>query len=125
MLGGALAIVTGRPEADIDGFLAPLRLPLADLNEQLVGTSENLSANDPAALRTASERYAADALLAVQAEDGSEAYTRRGDLQVAASGVLTTGGVPDAQLVDKAMSHVVLPSILYREQRYKLPPVTK
>jgi flagellar basal-body rod protein FlgF len=32
-----------------------------------------------------------DALLTVQAEDGSEAYTRRGDLQVAATGVLTTG----------------------------------
>lgn len=28
-LGGALAIVTGRPEVDIDGFLAPLQLPLA------------------------------------------------------------------------------------------------
>lgn len=33
---------------------------------------------------------AGDALLGVQAEDGSEAYTRRGDLQVAASGLLTT-----------------------------------
>ncbi|MBY0408633.1 MAG: trehalose-phosphatase, partial [Burkholderiaceae bacterium] len=28
-LGGALAIVTGRPAADIDHFLAPLCLPLA------------------------------------------------------------------------------------------------
>src|ERR1043166_3819055 len=32
-----------------------------------------------------------DALLAVQAEDGSEAYTRRGDLQVSPTGVVTTG----------------------------------
>lgn len=32
-----------------------------------------------------------DALLAVQAPDGSEAYTRRGDLQLAESGLLTTG----------------------------------
>lgn len=32
-----------------------------------------------------------DAWLAVQAADGSEAYTRRGDLTVAASGVLETG----------------------------------
>lgn len=29
LLGGAVAIVTGRTESDIDGFLAPLRLPLA------------------------------------------------------------------------------------------------
>lgn len=36
-----------------------------------------------------------DALLTVQAEDGSEAYTRRGDLQVSDSGLLTTGeGTP-------------------------------
>lgn len=36
-----------------------------------------------------------DAMLAVQATDGTEAYTRRGDLQVAESGLLTTGdGLP-------------------------------
>lgn len=32
-----------------------------------------------------------DALLAVQAQDGSEAYTRRGDLQLSPTGLLTTG----------------------------------
>src|SRR4051812_17395942 len=32
-----------------------------------------------------------DDLLAVQADDGSEAYTRRGDLQVSPTGVVTTG----------------------------------
>lgn len=36
-----------------------------------------------------------DAMLAVQAADGSEAYTRRGDLQISPSGLLTTGdGAP-------------------------------
>lgn len=36
-----------------------------------------------------------DAMLTVQAENGEEAYTRRGDLTVAASGLLTTGaGAP-------------------------------
>lgn len=47
----------------------PLRLPLADLGEQLVATPENLGANEPTALRSASERYAADALLAVHARE--------------------------------------------------------
>jgi flagellar basal-body rod protein FlgF len=32
-----------------------------------------------------------DALLVVQAKDGEEAYTRRGDLQISSSGLLTTG----------------------------------
>lgn len=49
----------------------PLRLPLADLSEQLVAVIENLTANDPAALRAASERYAADALLAVVAREAN------------------------------------------------------
>ena len=47
----------------------PLRLPLADLDEQIVGTPENLNAAQPDALRAASERYAADALLAVDAKE--------------------------------------------------------
>lgn len=49
----------------------PLRLPLADLSEQLLAVPENLTANDPAALREASERYAADALLAVVAREAN------------------------------------------------------
>lgn len=36
-----------------------------------------------------------DSMLAVQAQDGEESYTRRGDLMIAPSGLLTTGdGVP-------------------------------
>jgi hypothetical protein len=45
----------------------PLRLPLADLQEQLVTPSSE--GNDPAPLREASERYGADALLAVHAHE--------------------------------------------------------
>ena len=41
-----------------------------------------------------------DALLAVQSPDGQEAYTRRGDLKVTDSGLLTTGGIDQLQLVD-------------------------
>lgn len=39
-----------------------------------------------------------------------------------ATKTLTTVATPPSpELVDKAMSHVILPSMLYREQRYKLP----
>ncbi|MGF6220839.1 DUF2066 domain-containing protein [Pseudomonas frederiksbergensis] len=51
----------------------PLRLPLADLNEQIVATAPNLESADPAPLRGASDRYNADALLAVHArEEGGQ-----------------------------------------------------
>jgi hypothetical protein len=47
----------------------PLRLPLADLSEQGVGTAKNLEGTDPAPLKEASERYGADALLAVHGHE--------------------------------------------------------
>lgn len=75
--GGSL-IGDGQDAAQVVGQAAqhrglPVRLPLADLAEQLVATPENLAGSEPAALRTASERYAADALLAVLArEEGGQ-----------------------------------------------------
>ena len=47
----------------------PLRLPLADLQEQLVANAKQLEGSDPAPLREASERYGANALLAVHAHE--------------------------------------------------------
>ena len=47
-----------------------------------------------------------DAWLAVQAPDGSEAYTRRGDLEVAPSGVLQTG---DGYIVQGGSGPITLP----------------
>ncbi|WP_263263917.1 DUF2066 domain-containing protein [Pseudomonas sp. RIT-PI-S] len=51
----------------------PLKLPLADLEEQLAATAKNLEGTDPAPLQGVSHRYGADALLAVHAStDGSQ-----------------------------------------------------
>lgn len=51
----------------------PLRLPLADLSEQLAATAKNLEGTDPAPLKAVSDRYNADALLAVHAhQDGDK-----------------------------------------------------
>lgn len=47
----------------------PLRLPLADLQEQLVANAKQIDASKPGPLREASERYGADALLAVHAQE--------------------------------------------------------
>lgn len=47
----------------------PLRLPLADLSEQIVATAKNLEGTDSAPLKSASDRYGADALLAVHARE--------------------------------------------------------
>ncbi|WP_152221524.1 DUF2066 domain-containing protein [Pseudomonas sp. SCB32] len=53
----------------------PLRLPIADLSEQQVGTAANLNAAQPDALKSASERYGADALLAVDAKEAGGKWT--------------------------------------------------
>ncbi|KEY86976.1 hypothetical protein D3C76_598460 [compost metagenome] len=60
----------------------PLRLPLADLQEQLVANAKQIEASDPAPLREASERYAADALLAVHAHEADGKWQGRWQLWV-------------------------------------------
>lgn len=52
----------------------PLRLPLADLSEQLAVSAETLASKDPQELRELSERYDADGLLAVRARQSSERW---------------------------------------------------
>ncbi|OSO74309.1 hypothetical protein B6N17_005600 [Stutzerimonas stutzeri] len=52
----------------------PLRLPLADLSEQLLATPEALGANSQQTLGEASERYDADVLLAVHAREGDSGW---------------------------------------------------
>ncbi|MGE8468071.1 MAG: DUF2066 domain-containing protein [Pseudomonas putida] len=60
----------------------PLRLPLADLQEQLVANAKQIEGNDPKPLREASERYAADALLAVHAQEAEGKWQGKWQLWV-------------------------------------------
>lgn len=71
--GGATLVGDGQPasasvQRGAQRAGLPIRLPIADLTEQLAGTAANIDANDPTALRQASERYGANALLAVHAK---------------------------------------------------------
>lgn len=52
----------------------PIQLPLADLDEQLLATPAVFTADDPQALRNASERYDADVLLVVYAVEANGAW---------------------------------------------------
>ena len=52
----------------------PLRLPLADLGEQIAATAEAVAAVEPRALRDVSERYDADGLLAVLAKHSDDSW---------------------------------------------------
>lgn len=52
----------------------PLRLPMADLSEQLAATADTVVAKEPQALREVSERYDADGLLTVLAKQSGETW---------------------------------------------------
>ena len=52
----------------------PLRLPLADLSEQLAATADAVTAEQPRALLDVSERYDTDGLLAVLAKQSADAF---------------------------------------------------
>lgn len=82
----------------------PLRLPLADLSEQLVGTAENLEGSNPAPLNDASERYGADALLAVHAHEDEGKWTAKWRLWVGEQQEQGSAEAPDqAALADAVM----------------------
>ena len=72
--GGAVAVVTGRPTADIDAFLAPLRLPVAALHGLAVRLACGAALEAPsqaaglAAVRHAFDEFAA-AHAGTQVED--------------------------------------------------------
>lgn len=52
----------------------PLRLPLADLSEQIVATEENLAARESLELKEASERYESDVVLTVRAKQSADSW---------------------------------------------------
>lgn len=60
----------------------PLNFPLGDLQEQLLATTATLTSSEASALRTASEGYASDAVLAVVAQPGDTAWKGRWQLWV-------------------------------------------
>jgi len=96
------AVANNIANASTTGFRAemtsvqPLWLTGPGLPDRAVASGEVASANMAGGSVTMTGRpldiaLNGDALLAVQAPDGEESYTRRGDLQLAASGLLTTG----------------------------------
>ena len=85
----------------------PLRLPLADLQEQLVANAKQIEGNDPAPLREASERYGADALLAVHAQEADGKWQGKWQLWLGDQREQGTAeGADQAALADAVMMAV-------------------
>ncbi|MCE5976142.1 DUF2066 domain-containing protein [Pseudomonas sp. JR33AA] len=85
----------------------PLRLPLADLQEQLVANAKQVEASNPAPLREASERYGADALLAVHAQEADGKWQGKWQLWLGDQREQGTAeGADQAALADAVMMAV-------------------
>jgi flagellar basal-body rod protein FlgF len=111
------AIANNLANAQTPGFRADIAnaqslwLDGSGLDARAMASEEVLGADMKAGTVTSTGRdldiaMQGDALLVVQAENGEEAYTRRGDLQVAPSGLLTTG---DGHPVQGGQGPVTIP----------------
>ena len=111
------AIANNLANAQTPGFRAEMAeaqslwLDGSGLDARAMASEEVLGADLKAGTVTATGRdldiaMQGDALLVVQAGNGEEAYTRRGDLQVSPSGLLTTG---DGHPVQGGQGPVTIP----------------
>lgn len=111
------AIANNLANAQTPGFRADMAsaqslwLDGSGLDARAMASEEVLGADMKAGTVTATGRdldiaMQGDALLVVQAGNGEEAYTRRGDLQVSPSGLLTTG---DGHPVQGGQGPVTIP----------------
>ncbi|MGH6649519.1 MAG: flagellar basal body rod protein FlgF [Sphingopyxis sp.] len=111
------AIANNLANAQTPGFRADLAeaqtlwLHGSGADSRAVSSEEVVGADMRAGTITATGRdldvaMAGDAMLVVQAPNGEEAYTRRGDLQVSPSGLLTTG---DGHPVQGSQGPVTIP----------------
>ena len=84
-----------------------VRLPLADLSEQLLADQDQLFSQEPQALREASERYAADALMTVAAKSTGEQWQGRWQLWLGEERLHgQASGADQAALADTIMTAV-------------------
>lgn len=110
--GGATLAVDGQDgsaalRAAAQNRGVPLSLPLGDLNEQLLANPASLRASDLQAVRSASERYAADALLAVVARNAGASWQADWQLQVGNERVAgSSTAASEATLADAVMLDV-------------------
>jgi hypothetical protein len=97
----------------------PLRLPLADLSEQLVATPETVTAKDPQALRDVSERYDADGLLTVMAKQSGETWQANWRLWV---GDKQTQGKASGDTRSALADEVMLAVSTFLAPQYRVKP---